>query len=281
MHAPGAELRLRVLSTTILAPVALVAAIAGSLPFGMLVALVAAIAFREWSVMTEAAEPVWASMAALIALAVGLLALAAGSRGWALGAIGVTVLLTLAAGLRSRAFRWMGFGLLYVAIPSAGLIVLRQSEPSGWAALLFVLFIVWATDIAAYFGGRGLGGPKLWPRVSPKKTWSGALTGLAAALCAGGLTAGLTGAGDWRLGVLIAAPLSIASQIGDLFESALKRRFGVKDSGHVIPGHGGVLDRLDGLFAAAALALLIAATGLGGSILTISPADAAQIGAAL
>jgi phosphatidate cytidylyltransferase len=146
--------------------------------------------------------------------------------------------------------------------------------------VLFVIFIVWATDVAAYFGGRSFGGPKLWPRVSPKKTWSGATTGLFAALCAGGLTAGLTGAGDWRLGVLIAAPLSVISQLGDLLESALKRRFGVKDSGHVIPGHGGVLDRLDGLFAAAALALLMAAAGLGGGILNLPRAETAQTGAA-
>lgn len=275
----GGELRLRVLSALFLAPLALAAELAGSVPFGLLVAAVAGIALWEWAVMTDAAKPLWAQACVLVCLVAGLLAFALGTPEWGAALIGIPALLTLALGLISRAFLWLGIGLLYVGIPCAGLILLRQAEPSGWAAVLFVIFVVWATDIAAYFGGRSFGGPKLWARVSPKKTWSGALTGLFAALCAGGLTASLTGAGDWRLGVLIAAPLSIVSQLGDLLESALKRHFGAKDSGHVIPGHGGVLDRLDGLFAAAALALLIAAAGWGGSILSMPASGPAQIGA--
>ena len=114
-----------------------------------------------------------------------------------------------------------------------------------------------------------IGGPKLWPRVSPKKTWSGALAGLIVAVMAGGVTIGLTGAGYVLTGLLLAMPLSIAAQAGDLFESSMKRRFGVKDSGTIIPGHGGVLDRVDGLFGAAALAWLIAVLGLGGVTLTL------------
>ena len=162
---------------------------------------------------------------------------------------------------------WMALGVVYLAVPAAGLILFRQAmPPAGWASILFLLAVVWATDIAAYFAGRGIGGPKLWPRVSPKKTWSGALGGLAAALIAGGVIAALTGAGGFWLGVVLAAPLSIAAQAGDLFESAVKRRFGVKDSGTIIPGHGGVLDRVDGILGAAALALLVAALGLGGGI---------------
>jgi phosphatidate cytidylyltransferase len=133
--------------------------------------------------------------------------------------------------------------------------------------VLFVLVVVWATDIGGYFGGRTIGGPKLWPRVSPKKTWSGAVAGVAAACAAGGLTVALTGVGNPVRGFLLAIPLSMVSQAGDLAESAVKRRFGVKDSGHIIPGHGGVLDRVDGLFAAATLAWLIAALGMGGEIL--------------
>lgn len=172
---------------------------------------------------------------------------------------------------------WMAFGVVYLAVPAAGLILLRQaSPPAGWAAILLILAVVWATDVAAYFAGRSVGGPKLWPRVSPKKTWSGAVGGLAAALVAGGLVASLAGAGSVWSGVLLAAPLSVAAQAGDLFESAVKRRFGVKDSGTIIPGHGGVLDRVDGLLGAAALALLLAALGLGGGILALpAPAGAA------
>ena len=101
----------------------------------------------------------------------------------------------LAFSLIQASAAWIGLGLLYVGIPSAGLILLRQAEPNGWAAVLFVLVVVWATDIAAYFAGRTFGGPKLWPRVSPKKTWSGAIGGLIAAIVAAVLTASLTGIG--------------------------------------------------------------------------------------
>ena len=175
-------------------------------------------------------------------------------------------------------FTWIGLGLPYVGIPCAAFILLRQTEPAGWIAIVFILAVVWATDVAAFFGGRAIGGPKLWPRVSPKKTWSGALSGLFAAIAAGGLTAMLTRAGHPAIGMLIAIPLSIAAQAGDLLESSLKRKFDVKDSGHIIPGHGGVLDRVDGLFGAAALAWLIAALGLGGTILVL-PSDLAGAGA--
>ena len=174
---------------------------------------------------------------------------------------------------------WMTLGLPYVAVPCAALILLRQAEPSGWIAIVFVLAVVWATDVAAFFGGRYFGGPKLWPRVSPKKTWSGALSGLFAAIAAGGLTAMLTPTGSPTAGMAIAIPLSIAAQAGDLFESSIKRKFDVKDSGHIIPGHGGVLDRVDGLFGAAALAWLIAALGLGGNILVLPSGLPAGAGA--
>src|SRR6202040_3601208 len=123
----------------------------------------------------------------------------------------------------------------------------------GFTALVFVLLIVWVTDIGGYFAGRGIGGPRLWPRVSPKKTWAGAIGGFVASLVvAAGFVAFDFGKAAWL--VALGAILSIASQLGDLFESAVKRRFGVKDSSHVIPGHGGLLDRLDGFVAAGVLA---------------------------
>jgi phosphatidate cytidylyltransferase len=181
------------------------------------------------------------------------------------------VLLSLLAGWRDRRLFWNGLGLVYVAVPCAAFIVLREAEPNGWAAILFIVLVVWVTDIAAYFGGRAIGGAKLWPRVSPGKTWSGAVTGLAAAVLAGGAIAWLTSAGGPALGMALAAPLSVATQAGDLLESAVKRRFGVKDSGHIIPGHGGILDRIDGLLGAAALAWLIAGLGIGGDILALPP----------
>jgi phosphatidate cytidylyltransferase len=132
----------------------------------------------------------------------------------------------------------------------------RLDQVWGFAALMLILLIVWVTDIGGYFAGRGLGGPKLWPRVSPKKTWAGAIGGFAASLAvAAGFAA--FGLGKMIPLLLLAAALSIVSQLGDLFESAVKRVFGVKDSSQIIPGHGGLLDRLDGyVFAVVAAALI-------------------------
>jgi phosphatidate cytidylyltransferase len=116
--------------------------------------------------------------------------------------------------------------------------------------------VVWCTDIGGYFAGRTIGGPKLWPRVSPNKTWAGAAGGFVLSLL---VAAGFAMNGFGRMAplLLIAAALSVASQLGDLFESAVKRRFGVKDSSHIIPGHGGLMDRLDGYVAAVVLAAIL------------------------
>jgi phosphatidate cytidylyltransferase len=119
-----------------------------------------------------------------------------------------------------------------------------------------VLLVVWAADIGGYFAGRGIGGPRLWPSVSPKKTWAGAIGGFAGSLA---VAAAFAATGVGKTGPLLAlgAFLSVISQLGDLFESAVKRRFGVKDSSHIIPGHGGLLDRLDGFVAAIVAAAIL------------------------
>ncbi|MGX8832508.1 phosphatidate cytidylyltransferase [Brucella abortus] len=136
---------------------------------------------------------------------------------------------------------------------------LAGDEPFGFTTIVFLFAVVWSTDITAYFNGRALGGPKLAPRFSPNKTWSGAIGGAAAAVAGGLLVASLVAApGGWGVPVL-ALLLSIVSQIGDLAESWVKRQFGAKDSGRLLPGHGGVLDRVDGLVAAAALLYLFGA----------------------
>ncbi|MDE3061246.1 MAG: phosphatidate cytidylyltransferase [Pseudomonadota bacterium] len=148
---------------------------------------------------------------------------------------------------------WKWLGLLYVGAPCASLIWLRQArfanmEPVGGKLVLFILLVVWATDIGAYFAGKKLGGPKLAPMLSPGKTWAGLGGGIVAAAVVGAAASAFTPypasfIACMDVGVLMA----IVAQAGDLFESWLKRRAGVKDSGALIPGHGGLLDRVDGL----------------------------------
>jgi phosphatidate cytidylyltransferase len=158
----------------------------------------------------------------------------------------------LAAGHRS----WAAAGFLYTAAAELASFMVRFDQHYGWFALVLVLLVVWASDIGGYAAGRSVGGPKLAPRVSPNKTWAGAIGGFVGSLVvAAGWAA--TGPGKIVPIMLIGAVLSVASQLGDLFESAVKRRFGVKDSSHIIPGHGGLLDRLDGYVAAIVLAAIL------------------------
>jgi phosphatidate cytidylyltransferase len=150
-------------------------------------------------------------------------------------------------------------GLVYIALAGAALLWLRADPVAGLANIMFLLFIVWACDIGAYLVGRGLGGPRLAPRISPGKTRSGAVGGLLAAIAVGLLAAHFLSdaATTWRA-ALIAALLGVVAQAGDLLESFVKRRLEVKDSGHLIPGHGGLFDRLDGVLAAAPVAAVLA-----------------------
>ncbi len=165
--------------------------------------------------------------------------------------------------LSPRSRRWTVAGFVYAAAAQMASAVLRLDAEMGFVALVFVFLIVWVTDIGGYFAGRGIGGPKLWARVSPKKTWAGAIGGFAASLAVAAIFAALAPHRDSELLVLkigpllgLGAVLSIVSQLGDLFESAVKRRFGVKDSSHLIPGHGGLMDRLDGFIAAIVVAAI-------------------------
>jgi phosphatidate cytidylyltransferase len=275
-----AELKLRVASGTVLAAIALAANALGGVSFAVLVTVVGAIALWEWTGITGAVEPFWMRVAAILCLCAGLLALGLTASRWGFWLLGAVAAAALIAGLVNSAARWTGLGLLYVAVPATAFMALRGAEPYGWIAVLFVIVIVAASDTGAYFGGRAIGGPKLWARVSPKKTWSGALSGLAAAVIAGGLIAMLTGTAGFGTGMALGCVLSIAAQAGDLLESSIKRRFGAKDSGRIIPGHGGVLDRVDGLFTAAALAWLLAALELGGELLAIAAAVSPLSGSA-
>jgi phosphatidate cytidylyltransferase len=171
------------------------------------------------------------------------------------GSLALVVGLAGVALLSSERRRWTAAGFLYAAAAEIASVLVRLDQTKGFAALILILLVVWVTDIGGYFAGRGIGGPKLWPRVSPKKTWAGAVGGFAASLV---VAAGFAALGLGKTGpiLLLGAALSTASQLGDLFESAVKRRFGVKDSSQIIPGHGGLLDRLDGFVAAIVLAAI-------------------------
>jgi phosphatidate cytidylyltransferase len=267
----GPEFRLRVLSTLILVPLALAGLWLGGVAFAALIGLGVALMLVEWrGIIGAAARPTLGFALALIVGAAVVLAEA-----WrAEAALALVVALAVVAafepagpttgqGTPSRAL--LLTGVLYAGLPGLAAVSIRHGG-EGMLATAFLFVVVWATDIGAYFAGRTLGGPKLWPRVSPKKTWSGALGGLLAAVVLGtGLVALFGAPHPVRLAVT-AALLSVASQAGDLYESSLKRRFGVKDSGTIIPGHGGVLDRVDGLVAALVVAWVIGALSGGADI---------------
>lgn len=152
----------------------------------------------------------------------------------------------------------LGAGILYAGLPAMSLIYLR-GQHTGFALALWTLAVVWATDIGAYFAGRAIGGPKLAPRISPNKTWAGLIGGIAAALAVGAAIAARVPLSPWLM--LLGAPMAVLAQAGDLYESWLKRRCGVKDSGRLLPGHGGALDRLDGLVPVAVAVALLATIG--------------------
>jgi phosphatidate cytidylyltransferase len=252
----GAEITPRVVSAAILAPAAVVAAYAGGVYFGGLVAVFSLVMAWEWGRLIGrgrfAGEGAAVMAAVAAALAVGILP----GPGWGLvagvlgaGAVGA------ALGARSRPeARWAAGGVLYIAVPALTLLWLRSDPVWGRACVLWLFAVVWATDIGAYLAGRRFGGPLLAPAVSPRKTWSGAIGGLTAAAAVSLAAAPLAAPEHPGTLVLFGAVLSVAAQAGDLFESAIKRRFEVKDMSQVIPGHGGVFDRVDALLAAAPVA---------------------------
>ncbi|TCT02895.1 phosphatidate cytidylyltransferase [Aquabacter spiritensis] len=235
-------------------PVVLGVTYFGGLPFVALWMIAAAAVLHEWAHVAKLAP-------ASAFLVIGLLGIGGGAADIYLASGSYAPLAVLAAAfacaLVTRSLRSGASGVVIAALACLPLMVLRGDDRIGLSAVLFVYAIVWCTDIGAYFVGRAVGGPKLWPRLSPNKTWSGAIGGALIGTAAG---CGLLVATGLRLVPEMAAiglVLSIAAQCGDLAESAFKRAYGVKDAGSLIPGHGGVLDRLDGFTAAAVAALVI------------------------
>ncbi len=213
----SSNLRQRILSAVILAPMVLGIIIQGGAWFVALILLSAIIMAFEWHDMT----------------------------------------VTHASEIDQRyAKRWQCAGILYIFLPCLSLMMLR-TMPQGLGVILWLLAVVWATDIAAYFTGRAIGGPKLAPRISPNKTWAGLCGGMIAAALAGLIAGVIADVPHKPIFALLSGGLAVVAQAGDLLESGLKRHFGIKDSGTIIPGHGGVLDRVDGILTVAPLVAVV------------------------
>ncbi len=261
------NLGMRALSAAVLAPLALYAAYAGGWLLMAVVAVAVARLAWEWGRMTAPSAPV--RVAVLVTAAVLAAAVTASFGHYRIAWI-VLVLSGGACALMSRAVAARpadaAFGALYIGAPCLALIWLRAAAPGGQMWTFLVLASAWSADIVAFLAGNLIKGPKLWPQFSPNKTWSGFFGGLIAATLAAAAVAQV-----WALlrpvelstatALFVGAFAGLATMAGDLWESMLKRRFGVKDSGGLIPGHGGLLDRVDGLMfallAVAAARLLV------------------------
>jgi len=247
------NLLLRVIAALVMAPLAVAIAYVGGWFWTVLVTAAAIGLYVEWLTIIGERKPRLLVLGILILLGVGWVDAGRINEIYFAGfaALGILAVAILSSDRRA----WAAGGIGYALAASIASSAVRLDPIWGFAALMLVLLVVWATDIGGYFAGRLIGGPKLWPRVSPKKTWAGAIGGFVASLgVAGGFAA--SGFGKALPLLLLGSALSAASQLGDLFESAVKRRFGVKDSSQLIPGHGGLMDRLDGFVAAIVLAAL-------------------------
>ena len=252
---PGA-LRPRVVSALVLAPLPLAAIWLGGIWLALLTIAAGAVMAWEWGRLCRGAPergfaPGGVEMA-LVAIVISVVAFAAGGTArtaTALAVLGAVVIFLAARQRPGGEPAWIALGVLWVALPCICFLWLAREEADGRAILLWLLAVVWATDIGAYVVGRSIGGPRLAPRWSPRKTWAGLAGGMLSAGLVGGATALVLGRPSLLTLVLVSAGLAVVAQFGDLAESLAKRRFGVKDTSGLIPGHGGLLDRLDGLLA--------------------------------
>ncbi|HEX6120800.1 MAG TPA: phosphatidate cytidylyltransferase [Dongiaceae bacterium] len=279
------NLQKRILSAVVLLPLAIAAIILGHPYFMVLVAVFAALMAWEWTAVvghvrtSPQASPVpaplgrgWRVLAALAAITAVLAVLGTGfmgrldREGCIIIILGVLATGAVAWVVHRPRMLWFMAGAAYVAIPAVALVAIRAEPEFGRAALVWIVALVVATDTGGYLVGRTVGGPKLAPRISPNKTWSGLGGAVVGAAIVGVLTGFMLNHTDVWMLTLISAGLGLVEQGGDLVESAFKRHFGVKDTSQIIPGHGGVLDRVDGLLAVA-VAVWIANEWVGGSVL--------------
>jgi phosphatidate cytidylyltransferase len=254
--APTNNLALRVASAAVMAPVALLTAYLDDWPFALFWGLAAIAVLWEWTTLVAGPDHRLMLSACGSALAVAALV------GWlhrpvtAILLVGLGALSALIFAPRPQQL-WITAGIGYAGCMLLAPLLLRADTADGFLVMVLLFAIVWSTDVLGYFAGRALGGPKLMPAVSPKKTWSGAIAGTLGAMLVAVLVASAFGAFSWSAIAGVALVLSVVAQCGDLFESWVKRRFGAKDASKLIPGHGGVMDRLDGFWAAAVVGCLI------------------------
>jgi phosphatidate cytidylyltransferase len=249
------ELTMRIVSSVVLGLVAITAAWLGGLVFLAFWTVAAAAVWWEWvGVVKAESRPVLIGIgvAAIAGMAVALAADAA-AIAFVCALIGAGVAMASVQSARG----WIGGGVVYAAAVLIPAVMLRDDPALGFIAIIWLFAVVWAEDTGAYFAGRYFGGPKLAPAISPNKTWSGAAGGTIAGLIAGNAVILVAGISWHPAHLLVAFAVVVAAQFGDLLESAIKRRFAVKDASSLLPGHGGLMDRLDGFLVAAALALAI------------------------
>jgi phosphatidate cytidylyltransferase len=262
-------LRQRIASALVLAPLGLAAAWFGPPLLSVVVAVAAGLMAWEWGRLCRRDRNGGVVIIATIVVIV-LASVMAAALGLTRPALAIAVLGSAAVGaLSRRSFQALlvGAGMLWIALPSVALIWLALDPRTGWGTTLWILAVVWATDIGAYAAGRTFGGPRLAPRFSPNKTWSGLLGGVICAAVVGGVAGLLLASVSLVPLMLLSGALAVVAQTGDLAESIAKRHFGVKDSSGLIPGHGGLLDRLDGMLTVIPAVALLTLFG-GGSVLT-------------
>jgi phosphatidate cytidylyltransferase len=252
-------LQLRVQSALALAPLPIAAIWFGSPWLPLLTAIAAAVMAWEWGRLCRQGRlgGTGIVLVGVVLAAVAAAALLATGLAIAFALLGAVLVFWTARKRSDLDPRWTALGAIWVALPCVCLLWLAREEPTGRATLLWVLAVVWATDIGAYAIGRTLGGPRLAPRWSPGKTWAGLAGGIFCAALAGWATAAYLAISPALPVILISAGLAVVEQFGDLAESLAKRRFGVKDTSGLIPGHGGLLDRLDGLLAVVPVVALL------------------------
>lgn len=255
------NLLMRVLSALVMLPIAIYIILSGGLPFFVLVCLLTILILSEWNGICEDKPLSFLVMVEVVCVFLLLLSISSGNIYLNLSFVCSLVSVAAAAYFVKANVKWALTGFLYAFVPSASFLLIHESY--GGVVVLWMMIVIWAMDIGAYFAGKNIGGPKMSPKISPNKTWSGLIGGTVASIILGGAFGYYMNSpenplfNDATILLILSGLLGILSQIGDLAESAVKRYFSVKDSGSIIPGHGGVMDRVDGvLFVAPAVLIL-------------------------